>query len=150
MTTAPPSTDAPRSAAEAIPEIMTEIYAAFLRGDTTVLDSHLSDDVTIWVPSEYPISLGKAGLDAMRSRRPADAGVNTATAITVHEMRVDSWQEVAWVRHVLVVEYADEEPEIMRVSGVWRLIDGQWLQVHSHEDGLPGASYPFDRTAVLA
>ena len=84
-----------------------------------------------------------AGLDAMRARRPADSGVNTATAITVHEMRIDSHQDVAWARHVLVVEFTSGPPEVMRCTAVWRRIDGRWLQVRGHEDLLPGAVYPF-------
>jgi hypothetical protein len=50
---------------------------------------------------------------------------------------------VAWARHVLVVELAGGETEVMRVTSVWRRDGLRWVQVHSHEDLLPGASYPF-------
>lgn len=136
------------SAQEAIPQIMDEIYAAFLAGDTATLDSHLDKDITIWVPDPAPLVLGVTGLDALRARRPADSGVNTATSVSVHEMRVDSHQDVAWARHVLVVEYPDGPPDVMRCSAVWRLADGRWVQVHSHEDLLPGATYPFAGAAT--
>lgn len=125
-----------------IPAAFDRIYAAFLAGDTGTLDSYLDPDITIWIPPEPQLSLGIGGLDAIRARRPADAGVNTATSVAVHDMLVHSHQDVAWARHVLVVELAGET-EVMRVTSVWRRDESRWVQVHSHEDLLPGASYPF-------
>jgi ketosteroid isomerase-like protein len=136
------------SAQQAIPAIMDEIYAAFLSGDTKTLDSHLDPDITIWVPSEAPLVLGVSGLNALRARRPSDSGVNTTTSISVHDLQVDSHQDIAWARWILVVEFSSGPVEVMRCSAVWRLVDGQWLQVHSHEDLLPGAAYPFTAPAA--
>jgi ketosteroid isomerase-like protein len=137
------ATGASPRAEDFIPAAFDRIYAAFLAGDTAGLDSHLDDDITIWIPPEPPLSLGKAGLDAIRSRRPAGSGVNTATSVAVHDLLVDSHQDVAWARHVLVVELAGGATEVMRCTSVWRRDGSRWLQVHSHEDLLPGVSYPF-------
>jgi ketosteroid isomerase-like protein len=133
-----------------IPAAFDRIYAAFLAGDTAGLDSHLDDDITIWIPPEAALSVGKAGLDAIRSRRPADSGVNTATSVAVHDLVVDSHQDVAWARHVLVVQLAGGQTEVMRCTSVWRRDGSRWLQVHSHEDLLPGVSYPFAAPAFAA
>jgi ketosteroid isomerase-like protein len=130
-------------AEDAIPGIFDRIYAAFLAGDTETLDSYLHDDITVWVPSEQPLCFGKAGLNGIRSRRPADSGENATTGLTVHDMVIDSHQDVAWVRHVIVAEMPDADPEVFRCTSVWRWIAGSWLQVHSHEELLPGARYPF-------
>jgi ketosteroid isomerase-like protein len=138
-----PALAASERAEDYIPAAFDRIYAAFLAGDTATLDSYLDDDITIWIPPEPPLSFGKTGLDAIRSRRPADSGVNTATSVAVHDMLVHSHQDVAWERHVLVVELAGGETEVMRCTSVWRRDDSGWLQVHSHEDLLPGATYPF-------
>jgi SnoaL-like domain len=135
------TSDSPR-AEDYIPAAFDRIYAAFLAGDTGTLDSYLDGDITIWIPPEPQLSLGLAGLDAIRTRRPTDSGVNTATSVAVHDMLVDSHQDVAWARHILVVELA-RETEVMRVTSVWRRDRSRWVQVHSHEDLLPGASYPF-------
>ena len=135
------------SAEAAIPAYFEQIYAAFLAGDTGALDSYLDDDITIWVPSQPQLSLGIAGLDAIRARRPPDAGVNAATSVAVHDMVVSSHQDIAWARHVIVVGYADAEPEVMRCTSVWQRTTSGWLQVHSHEDLLPGVSYPFEAPA---
>jgi ketosteroid isomerase-like protein len=136
-------TAASQRAEDYIPAAFDRIYAAFLAGDTTTLDSYLDDNITIWIPPEPPLSFGKAGLEAIRSRRPADSGVHTATSVAVHDMIVDSHQDVAWERHVLVVELSGGETEVMRCTSVWRRDGSGWLQVHSHEDLLAGVSYPF-------
>ncbi len=141
--------DASPRAEDYIPAAFDRIYAAFLAGDTATLDSYLDDDITIWIPPEPMLSFGIAGLDAIRARRPADSGVNTATSVAVHDMLVHSHQDVAWARHVLVVELAGET-EVMRVTSVWRRDGSRWLQVHSHEDLLAGASYPFATRAGSA
>jgi ketosteroid isomerase-like protein len=141
--TVPVSSATGPSAEDFIPAAFERIYAAFLAGDAATLDSYLDTDITIWIPPEPQLSLGIAGLDAIRARRPPDSGVNTATSVAVHDMVVDSHLDVAWARHVLVVELADGETEVMRVTSVWRRDGLRWVQVHSHEDLLPGASYPF-------
>jgi ketosteroid isomerase-like protein len=131
------------TAEEYIPAAFERIYAAFLAADTATLDSYLDEDITIWIPPEPQLSFGLAGLDAIRSRRPPDAGVNTATSVTVHDMVVDSHQDVAWARHIVVAELAGAQTEVLRVTSVWRRDGSRWVQVHSHEDLLPGVSYPF-------
>jgi SnoaL-like domain len=125
-----------------IPAAFERIYAAFLAGDTGTLDSYLDTGITIWIPPEPQLSFGLAGLDAIRARRPADSGVNTAASVVIHDMVVDSHQDVAWARHIVVAELAGGT-EVMRVTSVWRRDGARWVQVHSHEDLLPGASYPF-------
>jgi len=129
-------------AEDAIPEIFEKIYAAFLAGDTETLDSYLHDDITIWGMSEPALSFGKSGLNAIRARRPADAGENAATRLTVHDMVIDSHEDVAWVRHIIVAEMRNADPAVVRCTSVWRWMAGSWLQVHSHEELLPGARYP--------
>jgi hypothetical protein len=52
-----------------------------------------------YIPAAYAAFLARA-------RRLADSGVNTATSVAVHDMLVHSHQDVAWARHVLVVELA--------------------------------------------
>ena len=141
--------DASPRAEDYIPAAFDRIYAAFLAGDTAALDSYLDHDITIWIPPEPALSLGIAGLDAIRARRPADSGVNTATSVAVHDMLVHSHQDVAWARHILLVELAGET-EVMRVTSVWRRDGARWVQVHSHEDLLAGVSYPFTAAAGSA
>ena len=138
----PESSSHPR-AEEYIPAAFERIYAAFLAADTATLDSYLDEGITIWIPPEPQLSFGLAGLNAIRARRQPDAGVNTATSVTVHEMVVDSHQDVAWARHIVVAELAGAQTEVLRVTSVWRRDGSRWVQVHSHEDLLPGVSYPF-------
>jgi ketosteroid isomerase-like protein len=130
-------------AEDAIPGIFERIYAAFLASDTDVLDSFLHDDITIWGMSEPPLAVGKAALNEIRARRPADSGENATTGLTVHDMVIDSHADVAWARHIIVAEMRDADPLVVRCTSVWRWIAGSWLQVHSHEELLPGARYPF-------
>jgi len=141
-TTTPP-------AAEVIPGIIDEIYAGFMTRDTDSMDKHFFEDISIWIPSEFPLVDGIAGLNGVRARRPVDGDVNRAVKIDVPEITIDQHGDVAWVRHVIVVHYPDGEADVMRCTSVWQAVDGRWLERHSHEDLLPaGTTYPFpDPTA---
>ena len=114
------------------------------------LDAYLDDDITIWIPPEPALSLGKAGLDAIRSQAAARLRREHRHLGRRRDLVVDSHQDVAWARHVLVVELAGGETEVMRCTSVWRRDGSRWLQVHSHEDLLPGVSYPFAAPAFAA
>jgi ketosteroid isomerase-like protein len=111
------------------------IYAGFLAGDREAIDRHIAPDATIWDSASEPLIRGRAELNAVRDAHPAD-GAQPSRLHAVDPV-IDVFEDVALVRHVLVVTFPPEsgEPEQrIRNTSVWRKVDGRWLCVHNHED----------------
>ncbi|MBV8597901.1 MAG: nuclear transport factor 2 family protein [Actinobacteria bacterium] len=114
---------------QAIWSAVNDIYAAFLAGDRTRIDSHLHPDATIWDSSEPRLVRGRAELDALRGRRPPG---EPPASIEASDPVIDVWGDTALVRHLLTVG-GDMR---VRNTSVWRRRGNEWLCVHNHEDVL--------------
>lgn len=111
------------------------VYAAFLAGDPVAADAHLHPDVTIWDSEHVPLVVGLDGLEALRAARPAAGEGPRVRAIEAGDPVVDVWDDVALLRHTLVVRFHGGHPdETVRNTSVWRRVGGRWLAVHNHED----------------
>jgi ketosteroid isomerase-like protein len=108
------------------------IYTSFLADDRDAIDAHLSPDATIWDSEHAPLVRGKAELDALRDARPADG--SAPTGLEAVEPVIDVFGDIALVRHVLVVGFADRPQQRVRNTSLWRRVDGRWLCMHNHED----------------
>jgi ketosteroid isomerase-like protein len=108
------------------------IYQGFLAGDRAAIDSHISPEATLWDSEHAPLVHGRSELDALRARRPVDGPA--PTGLDAIEPVIDIFGDVALVRHVLVVTFAEAPGQRIRNTSVWRLVDGRWLCVHNHED----------------
>jgi ketosteroid isomerase-like protein len=108
------------------------IYRGFLAGDREAIDRHISPEATIWDSEHVALVRGKAELDALRDRRPADGPA--PTRLDPIEPAIDVFGDVALARHVLVAGFADGSEQRIRNTSVWRLHDGRWLCLHNHED----------------
>ena len=135
-------------AAEQIWAAMRAVYAGFLAGDPAAVDRHLAPAVTIWDSSEVELVLGLSALAELRSRRPPPGpGGPAVVDLVATDPLVDVWGETALLRHRVRVVFAGDRPdELVRNTSVWRLVQGQWIAVHNHEDVLasevPGLRRP--------
>jgi len=113
-----------------------DIYGGFLAGDRPRIDAHLHPDATFWDTDEAELIRGKAALDAARDRRPADGAGPRVVALDAADPVIEVWGEIALARHWLTVRFADDSApaQDVRVTTVWRLVEGEWLAVHNHED----------------
>jgi ketosteroid isomerase-like protein len=118
--------------AERVWEAVQAIYRGFLAGDRAAIDARISPDATIWDSAHVPLVRGRAELDAVRDARPAD-GARPASLEAIEPV-IDVFGDVALVRHVLVVGFADRPEQRIRNTSVWRRDDTRWLCVHNHED----------------
>ena len=128
------STD--ETAQDAIWAATLDIYGGFLAADRPRIDSHLHPDGTFWDSEEAELIRGKEQLDAARDRRPAADDGPSVVALDAADPVIDVWGDTAVARHWLTVRFTGDvvAPQYVRVTGVWRLIDGRWLAVHNHED----------------
>lgn len=131
------STDALSGDAADLWAIQLDLYDAFLAQDRERVDAHISADGTMWDSDHVPLIHGLDGLNVVRAARPSGEGAIRPIGLKALEPVIDVWGDTALTRHVLVVEFGDAAPdETARVTGVWRRIDGRWLNVHNHEDVL--------------
>lgn len=117
---------------------MTAIYDGFLAGTPATEDALMHPDVTIWDSAEPTMVRGLVGLQRLRASRPAGEQGPTVVALDATDPVIDVWGDVALVRHLLRVRFADpaQPDEVIRNTSVWRRIEGRWLAVHNHEDVL--------------
>jgi len=119
--------------------IQLDLYQGFLSGDRARVDRHISRDGTMWDSAHEPLIHGLTGLNEVRAARPTGAGAPQVDDLDATEPVIDIWGDTALTRHLLTVTFADPgvPAERVRVTGVWRRVDGEWLNVHNHEDVLP-------------
>ena len=113
-----------------------DIYDGFLAGDRARIDGHLHPDVTLWDTDEAELIVGLAALGAVRDRRPAVSAAPVVVALDAADPVIDVWGDVALARHWVTVRFADDAAaaQDVRVTTLWRWVDGRWLAVHNHED----------------
>lgn len=110
-----------------------DMLDGFLAGEPR--DQYIHEDCTIWDSDETELSLGLAGLNAIRARRPAPADRPKVTEIESLNPVIDVYGDFAVCRHWLVVHFADgRKPEHIRNTGVWRKFPQGWQLIHNHED----------------
>jgi ketosteroid isomerase-like protein len=108
------------------------IYAGFRAGDRAAIDRRIAPDATLWDSAHEQLIRGKDELDAVRAARPADGPRPEALEAT--DPVIDVLGDVALVRHVLHVRFADAAEQRIRNTSVWRKLATGWLCVHNHED----------------
>ena len=113
-----------------------DIYQGFLAGDRRRVDRHLHEEATFWDSDESEMICGRTALDELRDRRPTSGTSPAVVALDAADPVIDVWDKTALVRHWVTVRFADDAlPALeVRVTAVWRLVDGEWLAVHNHED----------------
>jgi hypothetical protein len=123
-------------AAQRIWAATLDIYDGFLAADRTRIDGHLHPEVTLWDTDEPELIVGLLALNAVRDVRPAGSTGPAVVSLQAVDPVIDVWGDVALARHWLTVRFADDDaaPRDVRVTAVWRLVDGRWLAVHNHED----------------
>jgi len=119
--------------------IQLDLYQGFLTGDRARVDRHISADGTMWDSAHEPLIHGLTGLNEVRAARPTGADAPQVDDLDATEPVIDIWGDTALTRHLLTVTFSDASlpAERVRVTGVWRRVDGEWLNVHNHEDVLP-------------
>ncbi len=121
-------------AREAVWSVITAMYDAYRRGDRAGIDRLLHPEATIWDSADPALITSREQLEKVRDARPADGPQETG--VRAHDQVIDVWNDAALARYLLRVDFADGESEIVRTTAVLRLIEGEWLIVHIHENRL--------------
>jgi ketosteroid isomerase-like protein len=119
-------------ARDAVWAVITGMYDAYTRGDRAGIDRRLHPGATIFDSAEPAIITSREQLEKVRDARPDEGRVS----LSAHAEIVDVWGETALARYLLRVEPERGEPETVRTTSVLRLVGGEWLIVHVHENSL--------------
>jgi hypothetical protein len=119
--------------------VQLDLYEGFTTKDRPRIDRHIAVDGTMWDSEYEPLIFGLAGLNEVRAMRPTGPDAVQPVALEPSDPVVTVWNDFAVSRHMLTVTFDDPatRPERVRVTGVWRLLEGEWINVHNHEDVLP-------------
>ena len=107
-------------------------YAAIHAGDTEAVVSHHLPDISIFPFNGH--ALMEPGWVEAAERMGAEVPFPDATVVMKH-FAAQVYGDVAVATFYLDGNYG-EETGIWRVSAVWVLRDGEWMEAHHHESRL--------------
>lgn len=119
-------------ARDAVWAVITGMYEAYTRGDREGIDRRLHPEATIFDSADPTLITSREQLNKVRDARPDEGQVT----LSAYDEVVDVWGDTALARYMLRVGFESGEEEIVRTTSVLRLMDGEWLIVHVHENSL--------------
>ncbi len=119
-------------------------YAAFKNDDIETLESHLHDNATVWDVFQPQLFRGRAERLAFRESDHEQMRARGALTLNIDEPVVDIFGETAIARYYLTFSYTPPNPISghVRVTDVFRRIDGEWTIMHHHEGFVPAGIPP--------
>lgn len=122
-----------------IERMIRATFEAFTAGNADAMKVMDHPDSTIWDLFEPELFVGTAARAAFRQKDIEQSKKRGKLTITVETPVTDVWGDVALARYYLRFRY--EPPNAtsghVRISAVFRRIEGRWLRVHHHEGMVP-------------
>lgn len=124
--------------------IIQGVFDAFARHDTGHSETVMTPDTTIWDVFQPHLVRGPAERARFRQADQAQMQQRGKLHLTFDEPVVDVWGDAAIARYYLNFEY--QPPNAIkgqvRITDVFRRVNGQWKIVHHHEGLVPGGIPP--------
>jgi len=127
---------------EAVWQVITGMYQAYMAGDRARVDAFLDREATVFDSDIPELVCGKAELDGVRDRRPTTPSGPLETGLEAHGEVIDVFGDLALVRYWLRVGYRALPSRMIRNTAVLRRGQGGWRIVHLHEDVRAQTSRP--------
>ena len=125
--------------AQEIARMIRANFDAFMAGDIATMRTMDHTDSTIWDLFEPKLFVGAAARERFRTNDRAQSQKRGKLTMTVDEPLTEVWGDTALARYTLHFSY--EPPNAtrahVRITDVFRRIDGRWLRVHHHEGEVP-------------
>jgi ketosteroid isomerase-like protein len=127
------------STAAEIATIIKGIFNAFADHDPDGIDSHMHPDSTVWDVFTPHLIRGQAERDAFHAEDQKQMQARGPLTLKVEEPVVNAWGDTAIALYYL--EYSYEPPNAasgrVRITDVFRKVEGKWMIVHHHEGTVP-------------
>lgn len=124
---------------QAIANIIKGVFKAFENHSPEGIEEHMHPDVTVWDVFTPQLIRGKEEREKFHRDDQAQMQARGPLTLKLEEPVVDSWGDSAIARYYL--EYDYQPPNAaqgrVRITNVFRRIDGRWLIVHHHEGLVP-------------
>ncbi|MBT4740343.1 MAG: SnoaL-like domain-containing protein [Rhodospirillaceae bacterium] len=119
--------------------IIKGIFTAFEDHDPDGIEGHMHPDSTVWDVFTPQLIRGVEERNKFHAEDQEQMQARGTLTLTVEEPEVDAWADTALARYY--INYSYEAPNAaqgrVRITDVFRQIDGKWLIVHHHEGTVP-------------
>jgi len=127
------------STAAEIAAIIKGIFNAFADHNPDGIDGHMHPDSTVWDVFTPHLIRGQAERDAFHAADQEQMQARGPLTLNVEEPVVSSWDNTAIAMYYL--DYTYQPPNAasgrVRITDVFRKIEGKWMIVHHHEGTVP-------------
>jgi len=125
--------------AEEITAIIKGIFTAFEEHDSDGIEGHMHPDATVWDVFTPQLIRGVEERKKFHADDQEQMQARGPLSLRLEEPEVSVWVDTALACYYL--NYSYEPPNAaegrVRISNVFRWIDGKWLIVHHHEGTVP-------------
>ena len=124
--------------------VIKGIFDAFERADASHSETVMTPETTIWDVFQPQLIKGPAERNKFRQVDQAQMQARGKLKLTYDPPVVDAWGDAAIARYYLNFEY--QPPNAIkgqvRITDVFRKVNGQWKIVHHHEGIVPAGIPP--------
>lgn len=124
---------------EEISNIIKGVFRAFEDHNPDGIETYMHPDVTVWDVFTPQLIMGQKERDKFHQDDQAQMQARGPLTLRIDEPVVDAWGDAAIARYYLEYDYQPPNATSgrVRITDVFRKVDGKWLIVHHHEGLVP-------------
>ncbi len=124
---------------QAIVRMIRDTFDGFAEGNAKAMQKMDHPDSTIWDVFQPDLVVGQDGRADFRKHDIEQSKKRGKLTLNVDEPVVDVWENTALARYYLRFSYTPPNPTSghVRITAVFRRVDGRWLRMHHHEGIVP-------------
>ena len=133
-----------------IAAIIRSIFVSFQEQRPDVIETHMWSEATIWDVFTPELIQGRAERDRFHQDDQAQMQARGPLTLTLEEPVVTSWDDTAIARYCLEFRYDPPNAAAgrVRITDVFRRMEGRWQVVHHHEGMVPEGAPPVDEARI--
>ncbi|MBL8644498.1 MAG: DUF4440 domain-containing protein [Rhodospirillaceae bacterium] len=137
------------SEANEVEAVIRGIFRDFMDHKPGAIEERQHPDCTVWDVFTPDLIRGLEERKKFHAKDQQQMQARGPLTLNVDAPVVDAWDNVAVARYYVMFSYAAPNPTAgrVRVTSVFRKIDGRWLMVHHHEGLVPTGHPPIEPPA---
>jgi len=124
---------------EELNNIIKGIFSAFENNSPGGIEEHMDPDSTVWDVFTPHLIQGTEERNKFHADDQEQMQQRGELTLKIDEPVIDVWNDTAIARYYLHYSYEPPNPAkgVVRITDVFRNINGKWLIVHHHEGAVP-------------